>query len=125
MQDDLPGLPPPGKLPILARLKRAQKILEAARQDLLEASRLHHPLTAAAEWIIDNPYLIRTQVNEVRRHLPRDYAKLLRTKSIRTAAIPRVPAGGATSRRAPILRWTKEIMTEFLRESQDRKGWRA
>ncbi len=34
-------------------------------------------MTAAAEWLLDNAYLIRTQIAETRRHLPRDYPKLL------------------------------------------------
>jgi cyclic beta-1,2-glucan synthetase len=58
---------------ILDRLKRNQKDLEAARCDLLEATRLDHALTPAAEWLLDNAYLIRTQILEVRRHLPKDY----------------------------------------------------
>ena len=77
LQEEQQAAPQPENSTLLARLKRGQAILEAARTDLLEATRLRHPLTAAAEWILDNPYLIRTQVNEVRRHLPRDYAKLL------------------------------------------------
>src|SRR6266567_3850195 len=59
------------------RLKENQLILDAARDDLLEAARLDHALTGAAEWILDNGYLIRTQVAEVRRHLPRNYSKVL------------------------------------------------
>jgi cyclic beta-1,2-glucan synthetase len=120
LKSDLPCPPSPGKSRILARLKRSQRILEAARQDLLEASRLHHPLTAAAEWIIDNPYLIRTQVNEVRRHLPRDYAKLLRTGDSKTGEsrafrLARELAAGAD------FAIDQGNLSEFLRESQKEK----
>ena len=61
----------------LARLRESELALEAARRDLLEAARLGHAMTAAAEWLLDNAYLIRTQIAETRRHLPRDYPKLL------------------------------------------------
>jgi cyclic beta-1,2-glucan synthetase len=59
---------------ILTRLLQNKNELEAARDSLREAARLGHPLTAAAEWILDNSYLIRTQIAEVRRHLPKDYS---------------------------------------------------
>ena len=58
-------------------MRASELALDAARRDLLEASRLGHSMTAAAEWLLDNAYLIRTQIAETRRHLPRDYAKLL------------------------------------------------
>jgi cyclic beta-1,2-glucan synthetase len=120
LQGDLLCPSSPGKSPILARLKRAQRILEAARQDLLEASRLHHPLTAAAEWIIDNPYLIRTQVNEVRRHLPRDYAKLLRTDDSRTGEPRAFRLAKELAARADFA-IDQGNLADFLRESQKEK----
>jgi len=76
-----PAGPAPGKIPVLERLQHNQHILDAVRADLLEASQLDHVLPAAAEWIIDNTYLIRTQIAEVRKHLPRDYPKILPLQS--------------------------------------------
>ena len=75
-----------GQAPVLKRLKENQALLEAARSDLLEAAHLGHTLTAAAEWILDNGYLIRTQVAEVRRFLPRNYPKGLPAQN----AAPRI-----------------------------------
>jgi cyclic beta-1,2-glucan synthetase len=57
---------------ILARLDAEKRELDAARRDLREAARLDHALPPAAEWILDNSYLIRTQIAQVRHHLPRD-----------------------------------------------------
>ena len=71
-----PG-PDRSKRSILGRLRESELALVAARRDLLEASRLGHSMTAAAEWLLDNAYLIRTQIAETRRHLPRDYHRLL------------------------------------------------
>jgi cyclic beta-1,2-glucan synthetase len=39
--------------------------------------RLDHILTASAEWLLDNGYLIRTQIAEIRRYLPRRYYQIL------------------------------------------------
>ncbi|HEX4273826.1 MAG TPA: glucoamylase family protein [Bryobacteraceae bacterium] len=62
------------KATIVARLEKSKAELQAARQDLVDANRLEHALSPAAEWILDNSYLIHTQINEVQRHLPRDYS---------------------------------------------------
>ncbi len=59
---------------ILDRLRTYKIALESARHDLVQATRLDHALSPAAEWILDNTYLIYTQLNEVQRHLPRDYS---------------------------------------------------
>ena len=66
---------------ILAHLDREKKTLDAARRDLREATRLDHALPPAAEWILDNSYLIRTQIAEVRRHLPRDLESWISSSS--------------------------------------------
>jgi cyclic beta-1,2-glucan synthetase len=59
---------------IFARLRECREALNAARGGLMEAARLDHPLTKAAEWILDNSYLIHTQLNDVRRHLPMEFS---------------------------------------------------
>ncbi len=64
---------------ILERLRQNEIALGAARRDLVEAARLGHSLTAAAEWLLDNAYLIRTQIAEIRRHFPKSNSKILPT----------------------------------------------
>src|SRR5580698_5829705 len=44
---------------IFSRLRENEAALDLARRDLAEAVRMGHALTAAAEWILDNAYLIR------------------------------------------------------------------
>ncbi len=61
---------------ILPRLHDNEVALDLSRRDLMEAARLGHALTAAAEWLLDNAYLIRTQIAEIRRHLPRHSSKI-------------------------------------------------
>ena len=62
---------------ILPQLRRNELNLEEARRDLAEAASLEHTLAAAADWLLDNGYLIRTQIAEIRRHLPREHHKIL------------------------------------------------
>jgi cyclic beta-1,2-glucan synthetase len=64
---------------ILERLRQNEIALGAARRDLVEAARLGHSLTAAAEWLLDNAYLIRTQIAEIRRHFPKSNSKIIPT----------------------------------------------
>ncbi len=74
---ELPAEPDRGALTrrtMLARLRKYKLAVDAARRDLVQATRLEHALSPAAAWILDNTYLIRTQINEVERHLPRDYS---------------------------------------------------
>ncbi len=67
----------PAKPNILAQLLADERSLEISRSVLAEAVRLDHVLTAAAEWLLDNGYLLRTQIAEIRRHLPRYYHQIL------------------------------------------------
>jgi hypothetical protein len=56
----------------LAKLVRdIDERFEEACTQLAEAARLDHTLTAAAEWVLDNAYLVRTHIGEIRAHLPR------------------------------------------------------
>ncbi len=57
---------------ILAQLRNDCSTLDRACADLAEAGRLDHALSPAAEWILDNSYLIHTQIVQVERHLPHD-----------------------------------------------------
>ncbi len=59
---------------ILAQIQEENLALEAACSDLTDAARLGHALSPAAEWILDNSYLVQTQISEVQQHLPRDYS---------------------------------------------------
>ena len=58
------------KKEILSRLSHCESELETVRGGLSEAARLDHTLTASAEWLLDNAYLTRTSIAEIRRSLP-------------------------------------------------------
>jgi cyclic beta-1,2-glucan synthetase len=68
-------LPDLRKGSIVDRLRVNQIALDEVRRNLTEAARMDRALTASAEWLLDNSYLIRTQISEVRRHLPRNFPK--------------------------------------------------
>ena len=76
-EEALPPASPPESQSIFERLDENAIALDIAHRDLAEAVWLGHALTPAAEWMVDNMYLVRTQVAEVRRNLPRDYSRKL------------------------------------------------
>ena len=77
---------------LLARLGENEQILRAynrATQAVDETRRVTH----AAEWLLDNFYLIEEQIQMARRHLPRGYSRELpRLVSGPSAGLPRVYA---------------------------------
>jgi cyclic beta-1,2-glucan synthetase len=91
-QEAAPG---PGGGSIFARLHQNEIELDEARRDLAAAARMGRTLTASAEWILDNSYLVRTQISEIRRHLPRNF--------------PRSPSGNGY---APVLDLARSLVKE-------------
>ncbi len=61
---------------LLEKLRRHEQEFHRASADLEGSLRLNHSLTAAAEWVLDNSYLVLTHSAEMRRHLPKHVAKL-------------------------------------------------
>ena len=72
---DATPVPGRGKGSIVDRLRRNQIALDEVRHHLAEAARMDRALTASSEWLLDNSYLVRTQISEVRRFLPRNFPK--------------------------------------------------
>ena len=58
-------------------LRESQQLIEAAHTDLSEALGLGHTPAPAAAWFLDNAYLIRSHLRDVRTDLPREYRKML------------------------------------------------
>ena len=55
------------------------------------SAEVHHAFTLSAEWLLDNAYLIREQVTDLRQSLPRkSYGKLPLITSGAEAGVPRV-----------------------------------
>src|ERR1035437_4067096 len=75
---------------LLARLSENEQLLRAynrATQAVDQTRRVTH----AAEWLLDNFYLIEEQIQMARRHLPRGYSPALpRLRSGPSAGLPRV-----------------------------------
>src|SRR4051812_17628149 len=51
---------------ILDRLKECEATIKAARTDLVEAGRLDHVVTESAKWLLDNAYLLKGSIAEIR-----------------------------------------------------------
>ncbi|MEP7071179.1 MAG: glucoamylase family protein [Verrucomicrobiota bacterium] len=72
---------------LIARLDGNEKTLRAFNRATLAVD-LSRRVTPAAEWLLDNFYLIEEQIQLVRRHLPEQYSREL----------PRVKNGASTGR---------------------------
>ena len=62
---------------LLARLAENEAILTGTYGLLVEAVRTDRGITPAAEWLLDNFYLIKEQIRTARRHLPKGYSREL------------------------------------------------
>src|SRR5438552_16451218 len=79
-----------GSYRLLARLDHNEKVLRAFNRASLAADKTRR-VTPAAEWLLDNFYLIEEQIQMARRHLPRDYSRELpRLANGPSAGLPRV-----------------------------------
>src|SRR5512134_960182 len=63
--------------PLLPILRECEVVIERARADLAEAARLEYGITHAAEWLLDNAYLIRSNIADIRHNLPDNHNKIL------------------------------------------------
>src|SRR5450432_4237333 len=61
---------------LLARLEHNEEVLRAFNRATLEVPPTRR-ITPAAEWLLDNFYLIEEQIQLARRHLPREYSREL------------------------------------------------
>ncbi|MEZ5586504.1 MAG: glucoamylase family protein [Sedimenticolaceae bacterium] len=69
----------PGRLPdrLLARLAANESVLAQTCDTLTAAVTAKHRITPAAEWLLDNRYLVEEQIRTARRHLPKGYSREL------------------------------------------------
>lgn len=76
---------------LLSRLAENENVISNACGQLAETIKVARPVTPAAEWLLDNFYLIEEQIRIAKRHLPKNYSnelpRLLRGAS---AGRPRV-----------------------------------
>jgi len=76
---------------LLARLADNELTIIDACTRLTEAIKAGRQVTPAAEWLLDNYYLIEEQIRTAKRHLPKNYSKELpRLRNGHSAGSPRV-----------------------------------
>ena len=83
----------PGKAPedLLPRLTDNENTLRSISTLLAESAADNRHITPAAEWLLDNHYLIDEQIQMARRHLPKGYSwQLPRLARGVSAGLPRV-----------------------------------
>src|SRR6266550_7250980 len=75
----------------LRRLREIERTLEWANASLTMSAEAHHAFTLSAEWLLDNAYLIREQVTDLRESLPqKHYGELPLIASGPVTGLPRV-----------------------------------
>lgn len=62
---------------LLPRVRENGRVLVAAYRDTVDAVREKKGITPAAEWLLDNFYVVDEQLREIRDHLPGSYYRLL------------------------------------------------
>ncbi len=62
---------------LLSRLADNENVIIDACNQLTEAIKAGRQVTPAAEWLLDNFYLIEEQIRTAKRHLPKNYSKEL------------------------------------------------
>src|SRR4029450_7659981 len=60
---------------LLDRLADSERVITWCRDLMSAAHAAGRRLTPAAEWLLDNHYLVEEQVDLARRHLPRGYSR--------------------------------------------------
>src|SRR5436190_2846715 len=70
---------------LLPRLRENEEVLEETQTLIAQAVKRERRITPAAEWLLDNFYLVEEQIRLARRHLPPQYSRQL----------PRLAAGPA------------------------------
>ena len=76
---------------LLSRLTENESVLIHACERLTAATRRKLPITPAAEWLLDNLYLVEEQIRLARQHLPKGYSRELpRLASGPSVGLPRV-----------------------------------
>ncbi|MBL0156211.1 MAG: DUF3131 domain-containing protein [Bryobacterales bacterium] len=68
-------------------LREGEIVIERARADLAEAARLEYGVTHEAEWLLDNAYLIRLNIADIRHNLPDNHNKILPVLTDRSCPI--------------------------------------
>ena len=61
------------KAALLRHLDECELVIDEVYQTLSESSHLEQSITTSAEWILDNTFIIRGHIDEVRRNLPVEF----------------------------------------------------
>jgi len=81
----------PGPERLLRHLDENERVIRESHDSVAEAVRIGRQVSPAAEWLLDNYYLVRQQIDLARAHLPPGYSRELpRLRSGPHKGLPRV-----------------------------------
>lgn len=72
---------------LLPILLECEVLIESSRTGLAESARLEYAVTHEAEWLLDNAYLIRSNIADIRHNLPDNHNKILPVLKNRNSAV--------------------------------------
>src|ERR1022692_693344 len=112
----------------LLRLREIEHALEWTNVSLTMSAEVHHAFTLSAEWLLDNAYLIREQVIDLRESLPQKYyGELSLIGSGPEAGLPRVCRGFTRWLRKwwprPAAPWNRRSSGNFWSLSRRSRPW--
>jgi cyclic beta-1,2-glucan synthetase len=88
-----PSRPARGQPSLLDQLQEREKLLRAAYQHFAQASEVQWAVPYAAEWLLDNFYLVDQTLRQIREHMPVGYYRQLpKLESVPWEGYPRVYA---------------------------------
>ncbi|MCE5191584.1 MAG: hypothetical protein LLG08_07490 [Actinomycetia bacterium] len=106
--------------PLLPLLERAEESLHAVYGRLASAARLQTQVSVAAEWLLDNFYLVEEQIRAVRDDLPNDYgSELPRLLDGELTEYPRVFEAVSLLVTATDARLDRDHLEHFIMAFQD------
>ena len=110
----------PGKgNPLVKRLRQSELVLEEIRHNVAEAEHVEQTVTLSAEWMLDNTHVLRGNIEEVYRNLPKKYYQQLpKVMEGPMTGLPRIYVIAYELICSTTNKITFENITEFLKSYQ-------
>ena len=104
---------------LLGRLNQNQQIIARVARGLNEATRLGQAVSLSTEWLLDNNYVVQSQIKDVARNLtPKFYGELPVVQDGSYKGVPRIYVLASELVSATDSRFDREHLLDFVRAYQ-------
>ena len=105
---------------LLKRLQQNRKTISRVARGLGDAARLGQPVSLSTEWLLDNNYIVQSQIKDVERNLtPKFYGELPALLDGPYKGVPRVYVLASELVSATDSRFDREALIEFVHAYQN------